>query len=87
MSGYRNKDELTLHLTANYYEHYAKRGLLSGIPMGPNALSTNSFRVVIPAKEIESMSLFDRETYNDFKAQEEQDKKGVLTTEADNALV
>ena len=87
MSGYRDKDELTLHLTTNYYEHYAKRGLLSGIPMAPSSLSINSFRVVIPAKEIESMSLFDRETYNDFKAQEEQDKKGTLTTEADNALV
>jgi hypothetical protein len=87
ISGYRDKDELTLHLTTNYHDHYARRGLLSDIPMSPTSLTINSFRVVIPAKEIESMSLFDRETYNDFKVQEEQDKKGVLTTAADNALV
>ncbi|MDX7720470.1 hypothetical protein SJR62_14430 [Aeromonas caviae] len=90
MSGFRDKDELTLHLTTNYHDHYSKRGLLSGIPMGPNTLSINSFRVVIPAKEIESMSLFDKDTYNDFKAQEEQakiDKSNALTTQADNVLI
>jgi hypothetical protein len=73
MSGYRHSDELTLHLTTNYFAHYERRGLLS--PMArPGTLTLNDFRVVIPAREIETMSLFDKDTYNDFKAQEENDK-------------
>ncbi|CAD7534246.1 MULTISPECIES: hypothetical protein [Aeromonas] len=74
LSGYRNKDELTLHITTNYHDHYKRRGLLSREKTSSHRLSINDFRVIIPVSEIETLSLFDRETYNDFKAQEDHDK-------------
>ncbi|WP_421180624.1 hypothetical protein [Aeromonas enteropelogenes] len=73
LSGYRHKDELTLHLTTNYYEHYKRRSLASS-KTPPDYLTLDDFRIVIPTSEIETISLFDRRTYNDFKQQEETDK-------------
>lgn len=70
LSGYRDKDDLTIHVTTNYQKHYISSGILGGI----GSLSLSDFRSLIPKGEIEGISFFDTDTYSKFKAQEENDK-------------
>lgn len=71
LSGYRDKDDLTINVTTNYHEHYDK----SGIVEGASDLALSDFRVVVPKAEIESVSFFDLDTYTAFKEAEAKQKK------------
>jgi hypothetical protein len=86
LSGYRDKDTLKIVVTTNYDTHYESIGLLREIAglEGPPKLISNltfdDFRVVCPVSEIENLSFFDFQTYNQFKLLEEQEdrKQGKL---------
>ncbi|MGK4329371.1 hypothetical protein ABVK36_11100 [Lonsdalea quercina] len=71
LSGYRDKDELTISVTTNYHQHYLDSGVIGGI----SHLNIQDFRVLIPKDEIETISFFDTETYNKFKEDEARDRK------------
>lgn len=71
LSGYRNKDDLTIHITTNYYQHYAD----SNNPNGSPGVNLSDFRIVIPKDELETMSFFDIDAYKKFKENEERDKQ------------
>ncbi|OBU12525.1 hypothetical protein [Morganella psychrotolerans] len=63
MSGYRDKDTLTFKVEHYYTEHYAKEG----ITMTSEPLSVFHFRHVLPFDQIESLSLFNVNTYSKFQ--------------------
>ncbi|MFM5537005.1 hypothetical protein ACET8U_06815 [Aeromonas veronii] len=71
LSGYRNKDNLTINITTNYHQHYIDSGIFSGSGASFGRLTINDFRVVIPKSEIETLSFFDIDTYQKFKNIEE----------------
>lgn len=71
LSGYRDKDDLTISITTNYHQHYIESGVISGM----SRLNIQDFRVLIPKDEVETISFFDTETYNKFKENEARDKK------------
>ncbi|MBN3043261.1 MULTISPECIES: hypothetical protein [Pectobacterium] len=71
LSGYRDKDNLTVNVTTNYKEHYEKSGILKGRAN----LDLVDFRTLIPKPEIEGISFFDLDTYNSFKAVEDEQSK------------
>lgn len=70
LSGYRDKDDLTIQVTTNYQKHY----IYTGIQNGVGSLDFNDFRTLVPKGEIEGISFFDTDTYSKFKEQEEKDK-------------
>lgn len=70
LSGYRDKDDLTIHVTTNYKRHYIDNGILGGIAN----LELSDFRTLIPKGEIEGLSFFDTDTYSKFKEKEEKDR-------------
>lgn len=72
LSGYRNKDDLTVTITTNYRRHYIDSGIASGI--GDAQLSLSDFRTLIPKEEVEGISFFDANTYSKFKEKEQSDK-------------
>lgn len=80
LSGYRDKDTLKIVVTTNYITHYESIGLygdllgVDGPPRVKSNLTFDDFRVVCPVSEIENLSFFDFETYNNFKAQEEKEQ-------------
>ncbi|HFS8191264.1 hypothetical protein IT786_18695 [Enterobacter hormaechei] len=76
LSGYRDKDKLTITITTKYNEHYEKSGILNG----KSDLELSDFRVLIPKAEIENISFFDFDTYSVFKSEEdkEQKSKGLM---------
>ncbi|MGL5948233.1 MAG: hypothetical protein ACRCYV_04115 [Aeromonas sp.] len=55
LSGYRDKDELTLHITTSYKKHYEQGG------------DMDEFLVVVPTASIKSLSRFNLDTYQSFK--------------------
>lgn len=69
LSGYRAKENLHMHLDCNYLEVYLKHGIVERIPKGicynPECADTAS--MLIPVSEIESISFFDINIYQDFK--------------------
>ncbi|MCC3704149.1 hypothetical protein LLR08_16430 [Rouxiella badensis] len=71
LSGYRDKDELTINVTTNYHEHYKDSGVLDGRA----ELDLSDFRVIVPKAEIEGISMFDLDTYSSFKEAEDKQKK------------
>ncbi|MDQ5989799.1 Uncharacterised protein [Acinetobacter baumannii] len=73
LSGYRDKDELTVKITTNYRKHYSESGILSGL--GESQLSLDDFRTLIPKSDIEGISFFDTTAYSKFKEDEEKDKE------------
>ncbi|MEE4483902.1 hypothetical protein V2T44_13205 [Serratia ficaria] len=81
LSGYRDKDTLKIVVTTNYESHYESIGLfgdivgVEGPPKIDSHLSFNDFRVVCPVSEIENLSFFDFQTYNQFKILEEKEEK------------
>ncbi|WP_323632342.1 hypothetical protein [Pectobacterium carotovorum] len=87
LSGYRDKDTLTTHVTSNYKNLYVQSGILtedgklvdidetSAKDGASHKLSLQDFRTLISYDEIEIISFFDSDTYNNFKANEESDKK------------
>lgn len=71
LSGYRDKDDLTISITTNYHQHYLESGVIGGM----SRLNIQDFRVLIPKDEVETISFFDTETYNKFKEDEARDRK------------
>lgn len=88
ISGYRDKNTLTTHITSNYKKIYVKSGLLNedgtfidyknskGSSSTEQASSQpkvklEDFRTLIAYSEIQTISYFDTDTYNEFKADEE----------------
>lgn len=70
LSGYRDKDTLSVVFTTNYRQHYSD---CLEAPHSANLLDDfklDNFRVVIPVAEIENISLFDFQTYTAFKEAE-----------------
>lgn len=63
MSGYRDKDKLTVKMTTNYWKHYNDTGIVNG----RSDLTIDNFRVVLPISDIENISLFDFNTYKKFQ--------------------
>ncbi|HBS3049474.1 TPA: hypothetical protein MAE92_005542, partial [Klebsiella pneumoniae] len=74
LSGYRDKDTLTVNVTTNYKRHYMDSGILGGA--GDGQITLADFRTLVPKDEIEGISFFDTDTYSQFKAKEEADKIG-----------
>lgn len=72
LSGYRDKDTLTINITTNYRRHYIEAGINDG-KIGGLALS--DFRTLIDKSVVESISFFDPSTYSIFKQHEEDDKQ------------
>ncbi|CRX53887.1 MULTISPECIES: hypothetical protein [Yersinia] len=63
MSGYRDKDTLTFCVEHNYADHYQSEG----ITLTSEPLSVYQYRHVLPIEQIESLSLFNAETYESFQ--------------------
>lgn len=70
LSGYRDKDSLTINVTTNYRQHYLKQGI-SGGELG--GLSLNDFRTLVNKNDVDCVSFFDPTTYSAFKKSEEAD--------------
>lgn len=64
MSGYRHKDTLRFIVDHNYAEHYEEEG----ITLVSQPLSVYQFRHVLPYEQIESLSLFNVNTFEKFKS-------------------
>lgn len=62
LSGYREKDTLSVVFSTNYNDHYSE----SGVYNGTSKLGLEHFRVVIPISELDNISLFDFDTYKKF---------------------
>lgn len=75
LSGYRDKDTLKFTISHNYRDYYDK----NAITQCDGYLRLTHFRTVIPASEIDSASLFDIRTYQQFVETENQ----VATAEHD----
>ncbi|WP_337234222.1 hypothetical protein [Proteus terrae] len=73
LSGYRDKDELTVIITTNYKKHYIESGIINGL--GDSQLTLDDFRTLIPKNDIEGISFFDTTTYSKFKDDEKKDKE------------
>ena len=69
LSGYRNKDNLQLHLDCNYLNVYLKHGVVKKIPEGIcyNEDEADFVSMLIPVSEIVSISFFDINKYEDFE--------------------
>lgn len=52
LSGYRDKDDLTINITTNYHQHYLDSGVISGM----SRLNIQDFRVLLPKDEVETIS-------------------------------
>ncbi|AIK16080.1 hypothetical protein GZ59_43930 [Pectobacterium atrosepticum] len=72
LSGYRDKDDLTITVTTNYRRHYIDNGIGGGFDDG--RLSLDDFRVLVPKDTIEGISFFDTATYVKLKEKEQSDK-------------
>ena len=81
LSGYRDKDELTISITTNYHQHYLDSGVISGM----SRLNIEDFRVLIPKDEVETISFFDTATYNKFKENEARDRKNCRKIDSKSA--
>ncbi|EGQ7787110.1 MULTISPECIES: hypothetical protein [Vibrio] len=79
LSGYRDKDKLSLNILTNYHIHYEDNDLYDGTH---DNLTLDQFRVIIPKSEVEIYSFFDIATFKQFKEVEKKcDKNG-----ADNGI-
>lgn len=66
LSGYRDKDSLKYVEEHSYSNHYKQ----NNITPTSEPLNLDHFRIVIPCSEIETVSLFDSNTYAKFRANE-----------------
>ncbi|WP_274056323.1 hypothetical protein [Vibrio parahaemolyticus] len=69
LSGYRDKDTLSLEIKTNYHVHFEDNNIYSG---KHDSLTVNHFRVIIPKSEIETYSFFDVDTFKAFKDMEKR---------------
>ncbi|MFV0574010.1 MAG: hypothetical protein ACK5NC_01090 [Vibrio sp.] len=70
LSGYRDKDDLSLEINTNYYKHYLENEIGENSPN----LNLSHFQNVLPKSEVESLSFFDIDTFRAFKKEERQKK-------------
>lgn len=66
LSGYRDKDDLTVKFTTNYYIHYSNALDDNGEPVSGNGASLEDFVEIIPVSQIAHVGKFDIDTYKDF---------------------
>jgi hypothetical protein len=64
LSGFRDKDTLRFAVQHSYYDYYRQQGISDKDSEG--SLNLSHFRTVVPASEIDSISLFDLHTYQEF---------------------
>lgn len=64
LSGYRDKDKLSLEIMTNYHVHYEDNQIYSG---AHSNLTLDHFRVIVPKSEVEVYSFFDVDTFKQFK--------------------
>lgn len=69
LSGYRDKDTLSVNFTSNYQNHYVKQGI--GIVGNRTTLTLDDFRTLLPKREVDNVSFFDINTYKSFQADEQ----------------
>lgn len=69
LSGYRDKDTLSLQIQTNYHIHFEDNNIYDGLH---ESLTLNNFRVIIPKSEIDVFSFFDVDTFKDFKKMEQR---------------
>jgi hypothetical protein len=74
LSGYRDKDSLSIEITNNYKTHYIEEGIEQGQDQH-RKLNKEDFRVIVPTSEIETFSFFDIGTYVKFKKKEHMQKR------------
>ncbi|MGR5558892.1 hypothetical protein ACQKQC_21695 [Vibrio fortis] len=72
LSGYRDKDDLSIDITNNYQAHYIEEGIEEGIH---EELTKDHFRIIVPTDHIETFSFFDLSTYVKFKKKELEKKR------------
>lgn len=63
ISGYRDSDTLIFKVSHDYITHYRE----NKISANSSPLSISDFRIVLPVCNIESISLFDPDTYQNFE--------------------
>ncbi len=66
LSGYRDKDKLTVSFTTNYYFHYAQNLDDNGEPINGNGASLNDFVEIIPVTQVTHIGSFNLKTYKQF---------------------
>jgi hypothetical protein len=66
LSGYRDKDTLSVIFTVNYYQHYEKHLAEDGSPLDGEGACFDDFIEIIPVSEIAHIGSFDIETYKKF---------------------
>jgi hypothetical protein len=66
LSGYREKDKLTVAFTTNYYLHYENNLDDEGNPIDGSGASIDDFVEMIPVSEIAHIGRFDIDTYKSF---------------------
>lgn len=76
LSGHRSAETQKVTFTVNYNEFYTKNGVYDGV----SRVTLEKFRVVIPVREIDNISLFDFETYQKFQRVPEPVSTGETTT-------
>lgn len=66
LSGYRDKDKLTVTFTTNYYLHYKNNLDGNGDPLDGTGACLDDFIEMIPVSEIAHLGRFDIDTYKEF---------------------
>lgn len=66
LSGYRDKDTLTVKFTTNYYLHYEQHLDENGNPLDGNGSSFDDFIEMISVSKIDHLGSFDIDTYKKF---------------------
>lgn len=90
LSGYRDKENLNMHLDCNYLDVYIRHGIVEiqseGISHHPELAETAS--MLIPVSEIESIAFFDINMHKDFKFGEDAVKRFRVsqTLEPDSSI-
>lgn len=84
LSGYRNKDDLSIDITNNYQTHYIEEGIEEGFH---EELTKEHFRIIVPTDHIETFSFFDLSTYVKFKKQELEKKRRTNSMPYPNTYV
>ncbi len=90
LSGYRDKENLNMHLDCNYLDVYLRHGIVEiqseGISHHPELAETAS--MLIPVSEIESIAFFDVNMHKDFKFGEDAVKRFRVsqTLEPDSSI-
>lgn len=77
LSGYRDKDILRVVFDVNYTEFYTKKGLFNDEAVYKDKLLAE-FRLSIRVSEIESISFFDKDAFDEMQLSTQQKSKKIL---------